>query len=136
VKRSKAHGLRFEASTPDYRITTVVDGNANGLRTSEIQQGVDRTLSEPEQLAAHFRDVVFGILDGVPDADGQPANGSDGVRVGTSKLLSMNPDGTSSSGTLYIHGRDRSQYAVRVLGVTGRVRVLKYDLGRRRWMDQ
>jgi prepilin-type N-terminal cleavage/methylation domain-containing protein len=136
VKRSKAHGLRFEPSTPDYRITTVADGNSNGLRTSEIQQGVDRTLTESEQLAGHFRDVVFGILEGVPDADGQPASGSDGVRVGTSKLLSMNPDGTSSSGTLYVHGRDRSQYAVRVLGVTGRVRVLKYDLGRRRWMDQ
>jgi len=136
IKRSKAHGLRFEVSTPDYRMTTVVDGNANGLRTSEIQQGVDRTLTEPEYLASHFRDVVFGILDGVPDADGQPANGSDGVRVGTSKLLAMNPDGTSSSGTLYVHGRERAQYAVRVLGVTGRVRVLKYDPGRRRWMDQ
>ena len=136
VKRSAAHGLRFESSTPDYRITTVVDGNANGLRISEIQSGVDRTLTEPERLGAHFQDVVFGILDGVPDADGQPANGSDGVRIGVSKLLAMNPDGTSSSGTLYMHGRERSQYAVRVLGVTGRVRVLKYDLGRRRWMDQ
>ena len=136
IKRSKAHGLRFEVSTPDYRMTTVVDGNANGLRSSEIQLGLDRTLTEPEYLASHFRDVVFGILDGVPDADGQPANGSDGVRVGASKLLAMNPDGTSSSGTLYVHGRDRSQYAVRVLGVTGRVRLLKYDLGRRRWMDQ
>jgi Tfp pilus assembly protein FimT len=136
IKRSKAHGLRFEVSAPDYRITTVADGNANGLRTAEIQNGVDRTLTEPEYLAWHFRDVVFGILDGVPDADGQPANGSDGVRVGPSKLLAMNPDGTSSSGTLYVHGRDRAQYAVRVLGVTGRVRVLKYDLGRRRWMDQ
>ena len=136
VKRSAAHGLRFEAATPDYRITTVVDGNGNGLRTAELQRGVDRTLTEPERLSSHFQDVVFGILEGVPDADGQPANGSDGVRIGASRLLAMNPDGTSSSGTLYVHGRERSQYAVRVLGVTGRVRVLKYDLGRRRWMDQ
>ena len=124
-------------AAPDYRITTVVDGNANSLSACpDIQRGVDRTLTEPDQLGSHFQDVVFGILDGVPDADGQPANGSDGVRVGVSKLLAMNPDGTSSSGTLYLHGRERAQYAVRVLGVTGRVRVLKYDLGRRRWMDQ
>jgi type II secretory pathway pseudopilin PulG len=136
IKRSLAHGLRFEAATPDYRITTVVDGNANGLRTSDIQGGLDRTLTQPEPIGSHFRDVVFGILDGVPDADGQPANGTDGVRVGASKLLAMNPDGTSSSGTLYLHGRERSQYAVRVLGVTGRVRVLKFDHVRRRWMDQ
>ena len=136
IKRSLAQGLRFEPAVPDYLITTVVDGNANGLRTSDIQRGIDRTLTQPDLLGSHFQDVMFGILDGVPDADGQPANGTDGVRVGASKLLAMNPDGTSSSGTLYVHGRDRAQYAVRVLGVTGRVRVLKFDHVRRRWIDQ
>jgi prepilin-type N-terminal cleavage/methylation domain-containing protein len=136
IKRSLAQGLRFEPSTPDYRITTVVDGNANGLRTADIQRGIDRTLTEPEMVGTHFQHVVFGILDDVPDVDGDAANGTDGVRVGVSKLLAMNPDGTSSSGTVYLHGRDRAQYAVRVLGVTGRVRVLKFDHVRRRWMDQ
>ena len=136
IKQSRAHGLRFEPSAPDYRVTIAADGNANGLRTSEIQTAVDPTLTEPETVATHFPYVVFGILDGVPDADGQPANGSDGVRVGVSKLLTMNPDGTSTSGTLYLHGRERAQYAVRVLGVTGRVRVLVYDQVQRRWKDQ
>jgi hypothetical protein len=136
IKRSLAQGLRFEAGTPDYRVTTVIDGNANGLRTADIQKGIDRALTQPEAIGTQFHDVVFGILDDVPDADGQPANGTDGVRVGVSKLLAMNPDGTSTSGTLYLHGRDRAQYAVRVLGVTGRVRVLKFDHVRRRWMDQ
>jgi prepilin-type N-terminal cleavage/methylation domain-containing protein len=136
IKRSFAHGLRFETGSPDYRITSVVDGNANGLRTSDIQSGIDRTLTPPELLASHFQGVAFGILDGVPDADGQPANGTDGVRVGASKLLAMNADGTSSSGTLYVHGRTRAQYAVRVLGVTGRERILRFDHVRRRWMDQ
>src|SRR4051812_8715476 len=135
VAHETTTGLRFEAAVPDYRITAVADGNGNGLRTSEIQRGVDRTLSDPERLDTHFGGVAFGILSGVPDADGQPANGSDGVRLGTSKLLSMNADGTSSSGTLYLHGRDRSQYAVRVLGVTGRVRVLKFDFVKGRWID-
>lgn len=135
IKRSAATGLRFEPATPDYRITVVSDGNGNGLRTSEIQSGRDKTLSEPERLDTHFDGVAFGILTGVPDADGQPANGSDGVRLGTSRLLSLNPDGTSSSGTLYLHGRDRTQYAVRVLGVTGRVRILKFDFVKGRWID-
>ena len=136
IKRSVSHGLRFELGSSDYRLTTVVDGNGNGLRQSDLQRGLDRTLTEPEVLAGHFQDVVFGLLDGVPDADGQPANGTDGVRIGSSRLLAMNPDGTSTSGTLYLRGRDRAQYAVRVLGVTGRVRVLKFDHVRRRWMDQ
>jgi prepilin-type N-terminal cleavage/methylation domain-containing protein len=135
IKRSAALGLRFEPSVPDYRISTVVDGNRNGLRTADIVSGLDRTLTEPELLAANFPGVAFGLIDGVPDADGQPAGSSDGVRVGASRLLTMNPNGTSSSGTVYVRGRDRLQYAVRVLGATGRVRVLKYDFVRRRWTD-
>ena len=135
IRGSAATGLRFEPGSPDYRITPVADGNGNGLRTTDIQRGIDRTLAEPERLDTHFAGVAFGILDGVPDADGQPAGGSDGVRFGVSRILSMNPDGTSSSGTLYLHGRGRTQYAVRVLGVTGRVRVLKFDFVKGRWGD-
>lgn len=135
IKRWTITGLRFETSTPDYRITSVSDGNGNGLRTVEIQSGVDNTLTEPECLEARFSGVSLGILAGVPDADGQPAGGSDGVRFGASRLISLNPDGTASSGTLYLHGRERTQYAVRVLGVTGRVRILKYDFVGGRWVD-
>ena len=111
------------------------DGNGNGLRTADLERGIDRTLTEPERLDMHFEGVSFGILAGVPDADGQPANGSDGVRFGASKLLSMHPDGTASSGTLYLRGRGRTQYAVRVLGTTGRVRVMKFDFVKGRWGD-
>lgn len=135
IKAWTTTGLRFEASTPDYRITSVEDGNGNGLRTSEIDCGVDRTVTDPERLDWHFAGVAFGILDEVPDADGLPARGSDGVRLGASKILSLNGDGTATSGTLYLHGRQRTQYAVRVLGVTGRVRVLKFDFVTGRWGD-
>jgi prepilin-type N-terminal cleavage/methylation domain-containing protein len=135
IKTWKATGLRFEVSTPDYRMTVVEDGNGNGLRTADILRGVDRTLTEPERLDAHFSGVAFGILDDVPDADGRPAGGGDGVRLGTSAILSLNGDGTATSGTLYLHGRQRTQYAVRVLGVTGRVRVLKFDFVSGRWAD-
>jgi len=136
IKRSYAVGLRFLPASPDYLFTVVADGNRNGLRTADIQRGIDRTLSEAEAVGWHFPGITFGILDNVPDADGQPANGSDGVRVGTSRLLSMAPDGSSSSGTLYVHGLGRSQYAVRVLGATARIRILKFDQNRRRWVDQ
>jgi Tfp pilus assembly protein FimT len=135
IRRSTCHGLRFEPASPDYRLSMVADGNGNGLRTLDLQRGIDRTLTPPDSLSSLFSGVTFGIEDDVPDADGRAASGSDGVRVGTSNLLSMNPDGTSSSGTLYVHGRTRSQYAVRVFGVTGRVRVLKYDYVRRRWVE-
>jgi len=135
IRRSAAHGLRFEQEDGDYSVVQVSDGNRNGTRTMELQSGIDRTLSEPEALRSHFAGVQVGILDGVPDADGNPAGTSDGVRFGTTKLVTMNADGTASSGTLYLRGAGRSQYAVRVLGSTGRVRLLKFDAVRRRWVD-
>ena len=61
--------------------------------------------------------------------------GTDGVRIGTAKILTMSADGTATSGTLYLQGR-RAQDAVRVLGATGRTRVLKYDTGRRTWINR
>ena len=135
IRRSAAHGLRFAQVDGGYRMALVSDGNRNGIRTTELQSGVDRTLSEPEAVGWRFAGVQFGIHDGVPDADGNPAGNADGVHFGASKLAVMNADGTASSGTLYLRGTGRSQYAVRVLGSTGRVRLLKFDAVRRRWVD-
>jgi hypothetical protein len=50
--------------------------------------------------------------------------------------MSMSPNGSATSGTLYLHGRRGAQYAVRVLGATGRIRLLKYVEAQRRWVDQ
>jgi hypothetical protein len=136
IKRSTYVGLRFEAVGADYRFTGVADGNGNGLRTIDVQRGDDPIVAQPDMVAWHFSGVTFGLLAGVPDVDGQPAGTGDGVRVGTSRLLSMNPNGTSSSGTLYVHGRGHTQYAVRVLGATGRVRVVSFHPARRVWVEQ
>jgi hypothetical protein len=133
ITRSAYVGLRFESQGADYRFTGVMDGNGNGLRTVDVARGDDPVIAAPDMLAWHFSGVTFGILAGVPDADGDPAGTPDGVRVGSSRLLSMNPNGSSSSGTLYVHGRRRSQYAVRVLGATGRVRVVRFDAVRGVW---
>lgn len=135
IKRTATHGFRFESVDDDYRFSLVLDGNRNGLRSSDIQGGVDRTLGEPEMLSWHFRGVTFGIVNGVPDADGNPTDTTDGVRIGSSRILSINADGTATSGTLYVRGGGRSQYAVRILGSTGRIRLLRFDVARQRWVE-
>jgi hypothetical protein len=136
VRRSIFVGIRFGLPTEDYLLTAVADGNGNGLRTAEIASGIDRRVGSPERLDWNFPGVAFGILPGVPDADGNPPASSDGVRLGASRILSMNPDGSSSSGTLYVHTRRGAQYAVRVLGATGRVRMLKYLETSRAWVER
>jgi hypothetical protein len=47
----------------------------------------------------------------------------------------MSPDGTATAGTVYLHGR-RSQYAVRILGTTGRMRVLQYKAAAHTWIER
>jgi type II secretory pathway pseudopilin PulG len=122
--RAAAHYLAMRLA--EARVGAIKRSTYVGLRFEAV----------PDMLAWHFQGVTFGILAGVPDANGVAAGTSDGVRLGSSALLSMNPNGSSSSGTLYMHGRRRAQYAVRVLGETGRIRVLRYDDRRLVWVQQ
>ena len=134
INRSRAIALRFVAGTPDYQFATYVDDNGNGVRTVDIQSGTDRLLGGLRQLGTDFRGVHFGLTLDIPDLDGVRNTNTDGVRVGTPKLLTISPDGTATSGTLYVQGT-HAQYAVRVLGATARTRVLKYEPGSRSWVS-
>ena len=135
IRRSRAVALRFQPAAPDYQFAAFVDGNGNGVRSADITAGVDRALGVPRQLATDFANVRFGLEIGRPDVDGVRNVSADGVRIGTSRILTVSPDGTATSGTLYVLGR-RAQYAVRVLGATGRTRVLKYDTGAGAWISR
>jgi hypothetical protein len=50
-------------------------------------------------------------------------------------MASFSATGTSSSGTVYLRSPKGAQYAVRISGVTGRTRLLKYDTGSRAWIE-
>ena len=134
INRSQATGLRFLVSSPDYQFSTYIDGNGNGLRTADITASVDTPVGPARQLGSDFRGVHFGLAVGIPDVDGVRNTAADGVRIGTARILTVSPDGTATSGTLYVQGT-RAQYAVRVLGATGRTRVLKYEPGSRAWVS-
>jgi prepilin-type N-terminal cleavage/methylation domain-containing protein len=134
VNRSRAIGIRFVAGTPDYQFSSYVDGNGNGVRTTDIQDGTDFVLEISRRLGSDFRGVHFGLMVGISDIDGVGNTNPDGVRIGTPKILTVSPDGTATSGTLYVQG-SRAQYAVRVLGATGRTRVLKYERGSGTWVS-
>ena len=134
INRSRAIGLRFIAATPDYQFGAYVDGNGNGVRSADIQDGTDFAVETPRRLGSDFRGVHFGLLVGISDIDGVGNTNPDGVRIGTPKILTMSPEGTATSGTLYVQGI-RAQYAIRVLGATGRTRLLKYEPGSRSWVS-
>jgi type II secretory pathway pseudopilin PulG len=135
VNRSACVGLRFEADQGDYRFTAYADGNGNGIRSTDISMGIDVPTGPPERLRDKFPGVTTGLMNGYPDADRVGSTGGDGVRLGPSRIATMSPDGTGTPGTIYLHGR-RSQFAVRILGTTGRVRVLQYRPAGNEWIGR
>jgi prepilin-type N-terminal cleavage/methylation domain-containing protein len=133
AQRSAFVAIRFVEGTTGYSLRTYVDGNGNGVVAPDIASNVDAPLTSEERLDYHFPGVSFGILANVTSIDtGQPIGSSDPIQIGPSALVSMNPNGSSTSGTLFVRGY-ANQFAVRVLGATGRTRVFEFDFGNTRW---
>jgi hypothetical protein len=134
VKRSANAAVRFSRVDDHYVFALYVDGNGDGVRTQDIAGGFDPQLREDERLSWSFPGVDFGALPGIPPPDPNSASpGTDPIRIGSSNLLAFGPLGTATPGSLYIVGYGRSQYVIRVLGETGRVRILKFHARARQW---
>lgn len=136
VKRQANVALRFEDEGSDVRLTLYADGNGNGVRTLDIEAGVDGVIRPAEGIGQQSPGVRFAMADGIPDVDGDRSGGRDPVRVGRSGMVSFSPVGTSSSGTAYLLGRGRRQFAVRVLGPTARIRVFEYHFPSGEWRER
>ncbi len=131
-------GLRFERDGDGYWFGSYVDGDGDGVLAADVSRGVDRPLGPPRRLHDLYPTVRFELGASVPTVDSTQAAGSaaDPVRLGRSDTLTFSPLGTSTSGTLYLRHRSGRQYAVRVLGTTGRVRLLHFDVETGRWRDR
>jgi hypothetical protein len=127
VTRGASVALRFETDARGISFTAYQDGNRNGVRNADIGRSIDRMIEPPARLFEQFPGVEIAVI---PEA-----GGGDGVQVGVSKLLSFSPMGTATSGSIYVKGREGTQWVVRVLGATGRTRVLRYDIRTSSWVD-
>ena len=96
-----------------------------GVRAAEISSGIDVALSPPRRLTQLFPGVRFGVVDS--------AAGSLPVRLGGTRLVTFSPLGTSTSGSLYLAGRDGSQYVLRIAGAAARVRILRLNRATGTW---
>ena len=133
VMRSANVGVRFTADGRGFTFGTFADGNGDGIRASDIAAGIDTRITPEERLSDHAAGVDFGVLPGLPAVDSSSAPpGSDPIRTGPSDLLVFTPLGTTTSGSLYIRSASR-QYVVRLLGETGRTRILAFDPRQQTW---
>jgi hypothetical protein len=134
VTRSASVAVQFAPLGTGYTFAVYVDGNRNGVLTSDIQRGTDRLIGASERVSDQFPGVEFGVLAGLPAIDaGGTAPGTNPIHLGSGSLASFSAAGTSSSGTVYLRSRGNAQYAVRIFGETGRTRMLKFDRAARVW---
>ena len=137
VRDAAAVAIQFRESAGVVSFQLYRDGNGNGIRASEMLANIDPPVADPERLEDEVGGVTFGLLGSLPSPDGAGMVDASGgpIRCGPADRLVFSPDGQGSSGTMYIRGR-RSQVAVRVLGTTGRMRVLEYEPASGSWNRQ
>jgi Tfp pilus assembly protein FimT len=116
VGRGAAVALRFGGDGEHTTLTAFVDANRNGVLTRDIDAGTDPALDDPVPLSSLFPGVAIA-------ADGEV------------RLFSFSPDGTATTGSVYLQSRDGSRFAVRVLGATARVRIERYVIARDAWVE-
>jgi type II secretory pathway pseudopilin PulG len=126
VSRSTTIALRFIEGPTGVTIAVIQDGNRNGVRARDIDLQIDRPIGAPLMLSDLFPGVQIGLASQTSDTDP--------LQLGGSNILSFTAHGTATSGSVYIRGRDGTQWMVRVLGATGRTRVLRYVPGSGEWV--
>jgi hypothetical protein len=75
------------------------------------------------------RVAVDGSLRG---PGGEPPS-PDPVRFGASNIASFSSSGSCTAGSLFLRSSQNVQYAVRIAGVTGRTRILRYNPAAGTW---
>ena len=136
LKRNVSVAMRFDPTDPNV-FAVYADGDGDGVLQSDIDQGIDPLMTAEARLTDYLGPITLRINRDVPEPEsGAPlAAGSDPLRFGRSSLLSFSPLGTSTSGTLYLAAPGGPQMAIRILGSTGRMRVLRFDTAARQWRE-
>jgi hypothetical protein len=129
----RTHAMVFDQAGADWAFRSCEDGNSNGMRRADIASGRD-TCASPVVLAALFGGATIDVATGLPDPDGSGVT-SGAVRFGSSGIASFTATGTATAGTVYVRSPRGAQFAVRVAGTTGRLRVLRFEAVSRSWRE-
>jgi len=134
IARAANAGLRFTRTGSQWQFAGYDDGDDDGVRNDDINSLVDRCVMPPRYLLLHQL-VSIGLLrEEIRDPDGDRLRPTDSpIQFGRSSICSFSPMGSSTSGTIYLTDDAGSLYAVRVYGVSAKIRLLRYDGARKRW---
>jgi prepilin-type N-terminal cleavage/methylation domain-containing protein len=138
ISRGANAGVKFVNAGNNWTYTLYDDGNGNGIANADITSGIDRRYFGPAvTMPLYHIAAVAQLPKGLRDPDGDPLKPDDpALQFGRSTICSFSPLGSGTPGTIYISDGIDQLYAVRVLGASGRVRVLRYDSGKQKWEER
>jgi type IV fimbrial biogenesis protein FimT len=139
IRMSANVGVKFRTAVDGtVAFTLDQDGDGDGVRTADIEAGIDPAVGPERRLGNLGGRVGFGLLRNPPPRD--PADPrrrlddlDDPIRFNRSDLASFDPLGGATPGSLYLTDGLEHQAVVRVLGRSGRLRVLLYDREQEVW---
>jgi hypothetical protein len=134
INRGANVGVVFDFVNGRWQLRVCRDGTGNGLRRADIVSGVDPCFDGPHEFTAMFPGVSIAVDPQLIGPAGEPGS-PDPVRFGTLDIASVSPTGSCTAGSLFMQSAKGLQFAVRVAGANGRLRVFRYDQGPRAWFQ-
>jgi type II secretory pathway pseudopilin PulG len=139
VAHSANVGVKFR-SLADHSVVWRLyrDGDGDGVLSADIASGVDPAVTPEQRMMEFGNSVRFGFPPGPAPSD--PSNPrraldrlDDPLRFNRSDIASFDPLGGATPGSAYLTDGQTQLAAVRVLGTTGKVKVIVYDRASRKW---
>ena len=139
IRHSAKVGLKFRPGKGS-RVTFTLyrDGDGDGVRTVDIDSGVDPPVGLSRELVHFGSQARFGFPPGyVPRDPGDPGRRmdrlDDPIRFNRSDIASFNHLGGSTPGSLYLTDGRYLLSVVRVYGRTGKVKIMRYEPESEKW---
>ena len=136
LARAGNSGVKFIQDGAVWQYAVYDDGDGDGVRNDDISRGVDRRVLTARCLWQQPQVVSIALPDySIKDPDGDAvAPGASPVQFNRSTICSFSRLGQATPGTIYLTDRAGELYAVRVYGATAKIRVLRYEPGRGKWV--
>ena len=119
-------GVVFDQIAGRWQVRVCRDGSRNGVRRADITSGADPCVDGPYDLTQLFPGVEVSVDPQLRGPSGE-AGSADPVRFGSSNIASFSPVGTCTAGSVFLRSKGGGQYAVRISGIAGRLRLLWYE---------